>query len=137
MKVTQRPVKRARIEIIPMIDVIFFLLVFFMISSLALTKVNSIKVALPKTSASPEILQQKTVLSVKANGEIFVNQSPVTLDRIGPVLAEAMHADPQGALLVNADEGANYGLVIRAMDQARLIGVRKFALSTEPHGSPH
>lgn len=131
MKLRRRPVKKARIEIIPMIDVIFFLLVFFMVSSLAMTRVNSIHVALPKTASTAESLKQKVILSVKRNGDIYVNQSPVTLESIGTSLAEAMKDNPQDTLLVNADEGANYGRVIQAMNKAREIGVRKFALATE------
>ena len=132
MKIRRKPRKKARIEIIPMIDVIFFLLVFFMVSSLAMTKVNSIHVALPKTSSSSESLKQKAILSVKQDGSLFVNHVQVSLEGIGQALAAAMKDDPQEALLVNADEGANYGIVIKAMDQARLIGIRKFALATNP-----
>ena len=135
MKVRQRPQKRARIEIIPMIDVIFFLLVFFMVSSLAMTKVNSVPVALPKTSGSPEALKQSVILTVKKNGDILVNQNPVTLDSLGESLAHAMADRPQDTVVVNADEGANYGLVVQAMDRARRIGVRKFALATEASGT--
>ena len=64
MKIRRQPPKKARIEIIPMIDVIFFLLVFFMVSSLAMTKVNSVAVALPKTASSPQSIQQKVILSI-------------------------------------------------------------------------
>jgi biopolymer transport protein ExbD len=134
MKIRQRPFKKARIEIIPMIDVIFFLLVFFMVSSLAMTKVNSVPVALPKTAASPEALKQNVILSVKKTGEIYVNKVSVTLESLGEALVQAMAQDPQETVVVNADEGANYGLVVRAMDRARRIGVRKFALATEASG---
>jgi biopolymer transport protein ExbD len=106
--------------------------VFFMISSLSMAKFNAIKVALPKTSSSPETMDQKVVLSVKKNGDIFVNKVAVSLNGVGQTLALLMKDHPQSAVLVNADEGANYGVVIKVMDQARLVGVRKFALSTEP-----
>lgn len=132
MKLKRREVKKARIEIIPMIDVIFFLLVFFMISSLAMTKINGIQVALPKTAGSPDSLKQKVILTVKKDGSIYVNKQLVTLEGVGSALATAMRDSPQDAILVNADEGANYGRVIQAMDKAREAGLRKFALATEP-----
>lgn len=135
MKIRQRPTKRARIEIIPMIDVIFFLLVFFMISSLAMTKINSLPVALPKTDTSPESIKQNVVLTIRKDGAIFVNKTPVTLTSMGVQLAYEMHERPQDVVVVNADQGVNYGLVVQAMDQARKIGVRKFALATEASGS--
>jgi biopolymer transport protein ExbD len=134
MKIRQRPTKRARIEIIPMIDVIFFLLVFFMVSSLAMTKINSMPVALPKTSSSPEALKQNIILTIKRDGAIYLNKASVTLDTLGAQLAYEMHDHPQDVVVVNADEGVGYGLVVKVMDRARQIGVRKFALATEAEG---
>ncbi len=134
MQIRQRPVKRARIEIIPMIDVIFFLLVFFMVSSLAMTKINSMPVALPKTSSNPEAIKQDVIITIKKDGTIFMNKTPATLDTLGNLLALEMQGHPQDVVVVNADEGVNYGLVVQAMDKARAIGVRKFALATEASG---
>ena len=134
MKIRQRPFKRARIEIIPMIDVIFFLLVFFMVSSLAMTKINSMPVALPKTSSNPEAIRQDVILTIKADGSIFLNKTPATLDSLPNRLAYEMHDSPQDVVVVNADQGAVYGLVVQVMDKARGIGVRKFALATEAAG---
>ncbi len=131
MQIRQRAVKRVRIEIIPMIDVIFFLLVFFMVTSLAMTRINSIKVLLPKTSEAPENMKQNIILTVKKDGSLLVNKTPVTLDTLGSRLVVEMQADPQGVVIVNADEGAGYGLVVAAMAKAKEVGVRKFALATE------
>jgi biopolymer transport protein ExbD len=131
VKVRNRPTKRARIEIIPMIDVIFFLLVFFMVSSLAMTKINSMPVALPKTAAEPEAIKQDVILTVKSDGSIFLNKTPVTLDSLGSELVNLMKDHPQDVVVVNADQGVNYGEVVQVMDRARQTGVRKFALATE------
>lgn len=134
MKIRQRPTKRARIEIIPMIDVIFFLLVFFMVSSMAMTRINSMPVSLPKTSSQPEALKQNVILTVKKNGSIYINKAPVSLETLGNQLAYEMHDRPQDVVVVNADEGVNYGLVVQVMDRARKTGVRKFALATHADG---
>jgi biopolymer transport protein ExbD len=131
MQVRRRITKRARIEIIPMIDVIFFLLVFFMVSSLAMTKINSMPVALPKTSSSPEALKQNIVLTIRKSGEIFLNKTPATLETLGRQLSYEMHHDAQDVVVVNADQAVGYGIVVKVMDAARQIGVRKFALATE------
>lgn len=130
MQVRQRLVKKARIEIIPMIDVIFFLLVFFMVSSLAMTKINSLPVSLPKTASSPEAIKQNLILTIRKGGDIFINKTPVNLDGLGKNLIFEMRNNPQDVVVVNADEGVDYGLVVKAMDQARQVGVRKFALAT-------
>ena len=131
MQIRQRPVKRVRIEIIPMIDVIFFLLVFFMVTSLAMTRINSIKVLLPKTSGAPENMKQNIILTVKKDGSLLVNKTPVTLDTLGGRVVYEMQADPQAVVIVNADDGAGYGVVVEAMQKAKEAGVRKFALATE------
>jgi biopolymer transport protein ExbD len=136
MQIRQRPIKRVRIEIMNMIDVIFFLLVFFMVSSLAMTRINSFKVTLPKTSGRPKNLNQNIILTVKKEGSLMVNKTPVTLDNLGTILVAAMQTDPQGVVIVNADEGAGYGLVVAAMDKARQAGVRKFALVAEADAKP-
>lgn len=135
MKIRKRPIKKARIEIIPMIDVIFFLLVFFMISSLAMNKTQGISVILPKVTHSPGTLQQKMVLTITHQGELFINQRPISMDQLAQQLAFEMRHDPQEVVVVQADHSVQYGLVIRAMDQARAIGVRKFALAAEPISS--
>jgi biopolymer transport protein ExbD len=134
MQVTQRPIKRIRIEIIPMIDVIFFLLVFFMVTSLAMTRINSIKVVLPKTSGKAENLRQNVILTVKKDGSLLVNKLPATLDTLGSQLVGVMQADPQGVVIVNADAGSSYGQVVQAMQKAKEAGIRKFALAAEASG---
>lgn len=131
MQIRQRSVKRVRIEIIPMIDVIFFLLVFFMVTSLAMTRINSIKVVLPKTSGAPENQKQNIILTIKKDGSMLVNKTPVTLDSLGSRLAYEMQADPEGVVVVNADEDAGYGVVVESMAKAKEAGVRKFALAAE------
>ena len=131
MQIRQKPVKRVRIEIIPMIDVIFFLLVFFMVTSLAMTRINSVKVVLPKTSGKPENIRQNIILTVRKDGTLLINKSSVTLDSLGAQLVSQMQGNPQEVVVVNADEGAGYGLVVQAMDRAKQAGVHKFALAVE------
>ena len=131
MKVRRRPLKRARIEIIPMIDVIFFLLVFFMMSSLAMTRLNAVPVLLPKTDVASAASKSNATITVTRGGALLVNAATVTLDSLGEALAHAMASDPDQAVVVNADEGASYGLVVRAMERARRIGVHRFALATQ------
>src|ERR1700749_1276735 len=102
MKIRQKQLRRARIEIIPMIDVIFFLLVFFMVESLAMTKINSLPVVLPKTASSPESIKQNVILTIKKEGVIYLNKTPVELENLGQLLSYEMHDNPQDVVVVNA-----------------------------------
>lgn len=134
MKIERKPLRRARIEIIPMIDVIFFLLVFFMISSLAHEKFNSVSVNLPKTSTNPSAIPQKVTVTIEQNGTMYVNRNKISIDSLSEALAHEMRSMPDETVIINADQGANYGLVIAAMDEAKKIGVRKFALLSKYEG---
>jgi biopolymer transport protein ExbD len=137
MKIKRNPIKKARIEIIPMIDVIFFLLVFFMISSVAHDKFNSISVNLPKTSSKANAVKQKITLSIEASGKLYLNQSEVTLPALPEVLSHLMKDMPDETVIVNADQKVNYGLVMSAIDAAKTIGVRKFALLSKHEETAH
>ena len=131
MQIRQRPLKRVRIEIIPMIDVIFFLLVFFMVTSLAMTRINSVKVLLPKMSGKAENMKQNIILTVKKDGSLLINKNAVTLDTLGSQLAYQMQANPQDVVIINADEGVGSSQVVEAMNKAKEVGVRRFALVAE------
>ncbi|MDR3691471.1 MAG: biopolymer transporter ExbD [Fimbriimonas sp.] len=128
--------KRTKIEIIPMIDTMFFLLVFFMLSSLSLTNLMGMPVNLPKSSNSLKQNKLDFTVSVDKSGNVFVNKTPVSPDDVGNellTLAGGPKADlSEASVVINADEGVPYGLVIRCIDQARGVGVTHFPLATSP-----
>ncbi len=128
--------KKPRIEIIPMIDVIFFLLVFFMISSLANQRLNTLSLHLPKTpdlgqaAALPRHLHN-TTLSLNEQGVVWINQTPVLWPELERALALALQKQTEDTLVIRADTQVPYGRVVEAMGLARKIGFKKFSLSTE------
>ena len=77
-----REYRRGRIEIIPMIDVMFFLLATFMLASLSMQKLHSLPVHLPKGQAAPLATRHPVTLTVTKAGEIYLDQKPVTLDNL-------------------------------------------------------
>lgn len=133
---SRRALKRTKIEIIPMIDTMFFLLVFFMLSSLSLTNLMGMPVNLPKSSNSLKQNKLDFTVSVDKSGNVFVNKTPVSPDDVGNellTLAGGPKADlSEASVVINADEGVPYGLVIRCIDQARGVGVTHFPLATSP-----
>src|SRR5476651_2470271 len=82
----RRELKRTKIEIIPMIDTIFFLLVFFMLSSLALTKLNGLQVNLPQAATATKQQANDLTITVDKGRRIYVNRQLVTLAQLGPTL---------------------------------------------------
>lgn len=132
----RRELKRTKIEIIPMIDTMFFLLVFFMLSSLALTKLNGLPVNLPRASTAPKQAAADLTVTVDKNQQVFVNKEPVTLEGLGTKLVQ-MAGGPNvdlntASVIINADTSVPHGVVVRCIDEARGIGITRFAIATAP-----
>lgn len=131
---SRRELKRARIEIIPMIDTMFFLLVFFMLSSLAMTKLQSIPVNLPKAANSAHDNSLDFTITIDRTQKVFINGAPVEPDRIGETLQKM--AGPsvdlsKASVIINADTSVSYGLVVQCIDEAKGVGVTHFPLATD------
>ena len=132
----RRQLKRTKIEIIPMIDTMFFLLVFFVLSSLSLTRLMGMPVNLPQASNATKQDVMDFTISVDKSQQIYVNKLKVNLSDVGDTLvrmAGGPSADlSKASVVINADEGVPYGLVIHCIDEARSVGVTHFPLATAP-----
>jgi len=124
--------KRARIEIIPLIDVIFFLLATFMMVSLSMVKNNGIKVNLPAASASaPQERNDRTTISVTKDGDLFLNKEELQADKLPARLQQlkAEQSDPK--VFINGDEKAFFGAAVEVLDDLRKAGITKVAIDTK------
>ena len=117
--------RRGRIEIIPMIDVMFFLLATFMLASLAMQNLHSLPVNLPKGSAEAMPANHPLTLTVTKDGSLLINESPVTLDTLADSLRPRL-VGQNGTVIVNADNDAPNGVVVEAMLRGRAAGAEKF-----------
>lgn len=133
-----------KVEIIPMVDVMFLLLVFYILSSLALHKQRGIAVDLPLAqSGAAAAEKEEMVLSIKANGDFFLNKDAVTPDALQAALHRWLLTQPGGLqsaektdIVLNVDSQAQHKHVVRAMDELRKEGLTHFVISTRP-GSVH
>jgi len=116
--------RRGRIEIIPMIDVMFFLLATFMLASLAMQNLHSLQVNLPKGNAQPMVIAHPLTLTVTKDGRLLVNEDQVALDGLAGAVAQRLTREK--TVIVNADTEAPNGVVVQAMLAARTAGVEKF-----------
>ncbi len=127
-----RQPKRGRIEIIPMIDVMFFLLATFMLSSLTMQPLNSVKVNLPQGAAAPLQTPTRVTLTVTPDSQLYLDKTPVTLDSLVPTLKTLLDvADP--SVIVAADSAAPNGIIVQAMIKAREAGAQHFLIAVQ-HG---
>jgi biopolymer transport protein ExbD len=124
-------VKRARIEIIPLIDVIFFLLATFVLFTLSLNKSNGVKVNLPvsETAIARDPNGTATV-SVTDEGTIAWNKDLVTLEEFLVRLQQYHREEPDGRILINGDEKALFVQAVYIFDQARLAGFTQIFIET-------
>jgi biopolymer transport protein ExbD len=124
--------KKARIEIIPMIDTVFFLLVFFMIASLAMTTMKGMPVNLPKSGMAQDRSMVKTVVTVTETGKYFVDKRQVDFDQIYPMLKARLQDNPKTVIVINCDKANNWGRGIEVMDEAKRAGAELLTIATEP-----
>jgi biopolymer transport protein ExbD len=126
------PAKKARIEIIPLIDVIFFLLATFVLFTLSLNKIQSVPVNLPQASANASKADDDTsvVIQVSDEGTAYWNKELIGLTEIAPRLSTYKSSTPNARVLVTGDDRARYGQVIRVLDEVRLAGISTVTIET-------
>jgi len=128
--------KRARIEIIPLIDIIFFLLATFIMVSLSMTKNQGVQVALPTAGTAASLGDQsemeKTVtLSVTEKGDVFFNKEKITLAQLPMKLQTFKSTAKEPKVILNSDAGADFKHVVAVLDEVRKIGIAKVGINTD------
>jgi len=121
---------RALLNITPLIDVLFILIIFFAVSSTFLEQ-PGIKLALPEAQKTDLQKIEKAVLFITAEQELLFREKEISIENLGPILKDAMEQSIDRALIVNADKGVQHGFVVRVMDIARQNGVQKLVIATE------
>ena len=124
--------KKARIEIIPLIDVIFFLLATFVLFTLSLNKIASIEVNLPipaPPSATPPDPDMVT-LQISDQNSCFWNTEPIQVSEIGPRLDNLKRRVAQPRVLITGDDHAKFGVTVLALDEIRKAGITQVSVET-------
>lgn len=132
MKFSQlRVVTSPKIMIIPMIDVIFFLLVFFMMSSLSMVEQNSFPVNLPQSESAQSDKSMVIPITVEVDGQISINKETVSLEGLPERIRTELDLNPEAAFILRGDRQVEYGIAVKILDQLKKLGVRKIAIATE------
>ena len=133
MKFRKRAKKHAKIEVVPLIDVVFFLLATFVMVSLSMTKNEGITVNNPAAStASPKDNKEATLtLSLAQTGEIFFNKEKINVAQLPLRLQNFKSANKEGQVVVNGDGEVPYKFIVTVLDEARKAGFTKIAHSVE------
>jgi biopolymer transport protein ExbD len=127
------PHKKTRLEIIPLIDVMFFLLASFMMVSLTMTKQQTIKVNLPVAAASqPDFKPDMINIGVSASGDVHLDTQPVSLPDLEKKLAARRAQAPETPVYISGDSETRHADMVRALDAVRRAGFSKVAFNVRP-----
>ncbi|HRP04061.1 MAG TPA: biopolymer transporter ExbD [Opitutaceae bacterium] len=129
--------KQARIEIIPLIDVIFFLLATFVLFTLSLNKIQSLDVVLPQASNVEKNDDTESVtIQVSDAGTVYWNRELIQTSEVAPRLQNYAAQHPTDArVLVTSDDRAKYGATILVLDEVRKAGISKVSIETVWRGT--
>jgi biopolymer transport protein ExbD len=132
VKLRRQELKRARIEIIPMIDTIFFLLVFFMMSSLQMVQMSAHKVNLPESATAKGRAVEKIVLSVSKEGDYYIDRLKVPFSDLLPRLQERVKENSGVVVVINCDREQQVGSLQGVIDVAKQASPGSLMIATTP-----
>jgi len=129
----KRPVRRRpRIELVPMIDTIFFILVFFVVASVSMVHQRGFRVALPTASAAERPRQDRLEVTIRADGALYLDKESVEREELATRLRALLSDSPGLLVVVNADRKAEHGRVVEVMDTARRAGAQHLTIGVRP-----
>ena len=120
-----------QINILPMIDIIFAILSFFIISSLFLTRIDSIEVNLPKSSTAVREKNRPQIITVDNNEKIYFNSNEISLKNISALIRKNIENLEEPLVILRADTSVKHGLIVNLLDELRKIENLKIGISTE------
>ena len=129
------PAKRARIEILPLIDCMFLLLVFFVYSMMTMTQSRGISVNLPRASTASTMREEPLSISVTDENGIYLDKEEVSLYELKARLAAERSTDPALKVLIKGDTLARHGAVVEILDLLRTLSIERVAIQTAPGGA--
>ena len=125
----------AEINVVPLVDVVLVLLVIFMVTAPLLYR--GIDINLPRSASSTIRPEERVVITVEKNQQIFVDKDRVTVDRVEPVLETIKRRNPSVTVYLRADREVPYGLIVQVMDAIKRVGIDKLGMVTEPLTEQH
>jgi biopolymer transport protein ExbD len=127
------PIEEVRIEIIPLIDVIFCILTFFILAALQMTRQQAINVELPKASSGVPQMREMLIVTLDDFGQVYVEQQQMSsIDQLSGSLKNYNSTNPNGLMVLYASRTASYNDVVQVLDLLRTVGGDRVALATLP-----
>jgi biopolymer transport protein ExbD len=131
MRLPEDPEPPFQINIVPMIDVIFAILTFFIMSTLFLTQSEGLPVNLPTATTAEAQMQQQVVVTIDPTGKLALNRQAVTLEALEAQIRVLATTGQPPLVVLNADTDVSHGKVVEVMDRLRAITGVKLAIATQ------
>ena len=129
MKLLEKQARKIGINLTPLIDVLFILIIFFTVSSTFLEQ-PGIELKLPEAESSQSHTAQKIVVYVDKEENIFVNEDPIEIDKVAEHVQLLISAQTDKSVVLHADKEVSHGIIIQIMDLLRKRGIYKIVIST-------
>jgi biopolymer transport protein ExbD len=131
IKLSRRRYKTAiKFDSTPMTDLVFLLLIFFLLSSPFMIQ-PGIKIKLPKAASAEAEIFDKVIVSITKENKIFVNEKEVPMDHLESEIKRTLSKSRERILIVKADAETSHGMVVEVLDKAKLAGAEKLAIATD------
>ena len=131
MQFSEKSKKRITINITSLVDVLFLLLIFFIVSSTFLEQ-PGMKLDLPRTTEKDAVRMEGYTLFITTDGDLYLNEESVTIANLPDRLKAIAPELEKDGLILKADEKIRYGLVVEVMDLAKQSGIKKLVVATQP-----
>ncbi len=127
MEFERRKRRDSYIDIAPLVDVVFLLLLFFMLS-FQIAAEPAIRLSLPDSKTADAQAAEEIVVSISREGAIYINEQPVTLEQVATVLQNKLQREREPSVKLKADREASVGLLVKLVDEIRLSGCSTFSI---------
>ncbi|MBW4417600.1 MAG: biopolymer transporter ExbD [Myxacorys californica WJT36-NPBG1] len=119
------------LNVTPMLDVVFSILTFFIMSTLFLTRSEGLPLNLPQAATAKSQQQTRIAVSIQPDGQVALNRKPIQLEQLETGVRTLVQANQQPVVVIHADEKVGHGQVVAVMDQVRKIDGVKMAIATK------
>ena len=130
----RREEEENEIDMTPMLDVVFIMLIFFIVTT-SFVKESGVTVSRPSAETAVEQKGSNILVAIRPNGEIWIDRRAIDVRAVRANIERLKAENPEGAVIIQADEYSNTGLLVKVMDQVRLAGVSNISISAETSGS--
>lgn len=125
--------EEAEINITPMLDIVFIMLIFFIVTTSFIQETGALIIK-PEAGQAMALRTGTLLIGVKSNDDIWIAKRQIELREVRQMVERARAENPEGSVVIVADKGSSIGTLTRVMDQVRLAGIKRIAISAEKPG---